>query len=296
MNFRNFFAILLIMIIFALTTIISVAAGPLELSKKDIISPDKISISLDGRKIYPQLIKFDGIIYAKAEELLSTFGYRHSYSPGSDIIKIEEISLPSWRAGYISENGSQELYLPLLEILSLLDIRYTYSDLYGEDLISIRTYNEDQYVYSQPGLYDNAPNFNISIDGDSDNNNINIDYEQPSAENTVQAVSNDANSNYAGYFSPVNSVPALIAKSNFDNQVRGYGLRTRLGFYSVYGVEPQPYGTGFPNALTPNYYYNSYPYTYPTPYYQSPCNTVVSPYSTWCTPQPCNTGGIYLGP
>jgi len=302
MKKRKFFIPLLSVTIFLLLTSNCFAAGPVELNKSGIIPSDSITISLDGRNIYPELIKQDDIIYAKADELLSTFGYRHTYIFETDSIKINETYLPAWRAGYVLEKGNKEIYLPLLETLSLLDIRYTYSDLYGKDVISIRTYEEMQYPY-YTGTDNSAvpPECTVDIGENSDNNNININYTQNYPQTVQQSSSGNSNSDYAGYFSPVNSVPALIAKSNFDNQIRGYGIRTRLGFYSVYGVEPQPYGTGFPYALngnTYNYYQGGYPYTYTSPYYYSTpyYNPCVSPCSTWCAPQPCSTNSIYWGP
>jgi hypothetical protein len=266
--------------------------GPLELSKKNILPSDSISISLDGRHIYPELIKQDGIIYARASELLSTFGYTSDWN--NDFIKIGDLSFPAWRAGYTVENGKKELYLPLLDILGALNIGYLYSDLYGKDVVSIRTgeYSDNTNYYTTPSVANSTSVPSISSNDSRDNNNINININNTPVNQQTMSYTNGTTGGNSlpdipGYNGqPISSVSDLLAMSNYNNIVRGYGRRSMLGFYSVYGVEPQPFGTGFPYALSgPTYYYNS-PYWGP-----GPCNGN-SPY--WGNPgYPCNGNRPY---
>lgn len=278
--------VLIILILF-FTVILTVncragnTPGPVELNKKNIIPSDTITISLDGRHIYPELIKQDGIIYARASELLSTFGYTSEWN--NDFIKIGELSFPAWRAAYTVNNGTKDLYLPLLEILGALNIRYLYSDLYGKDVISIRTdgsnASTDYYTAPTSGNSTSVPS--ISSNNSRDNNNINININNTPVNQQTMTTGTTGGSNLPdipGYNGqPISSVTDLLALGNYNNIVRGFGRRSMLGFYSVYGVEPQPFGTGFPYALGPNYYYSS-PYWGP-----GPCNGTY-----WGPGYPCN--------
>jgi hypothetical protein len=288
--------VIFLLLIISLTCSVraQMCSGPVDLSKGNIISSGSISVSLDGRKIHPQLLKQDGVIYIKADELLGALGFKYNYDRVNKVIKISGVSLPEWRTGYIEENGKMQICLPLLETLSLLEKRYLYSDLNGKDVISIRTDDYADYspviYYMQPDPDSSNPKATISSDDSKNNINININ-NTPSNQQSLtqnQGYSSGGYSSGGGYYggglpnvpgynSPISSVPDLLANCQYNNEVRGYGLRTRLGFFSVYGVEPQPFGTGFPYALGGPVYNNCYPSPYYPPVYSNPC----SPGGNW---------------
>ena len=269
-------------------------AGPVDLSKGSVLPSGSISVSLDGRKIHPELLKQDGVIYIKADELLGALGFKYNYDRENKVIQISGVSMPAWRTGYIKEDGNMQICLPLLETLSLLEKRYLYSDLNGKDVISIRTDDYSDYspviYYVQPKSDNSNPQATISSDDSKNNINININ-NTPSNQQTFSQNQQYSSGggyygggyygggypNVPGYTSPITSVPDLLANCQFNNEVRGYGLRTRLGFFSVYGVEPQPFGTGFPYALGGPVYNNWYPSPYYPQIYSNPCSPVTCP-------------------
>ncbi len=248
-----------------------VSMEPVLLSSSNIISPGSVQVSLDGRKIHPVLLKEDGVIYVRASELLSTFGYKYNYDRKLGIIRISGVELPAWRAGYINQNGTMDIYLPLLETLSLLEKRYLYSDLYGKDVISIRT---DEYAdyYNIPVYMEPSKNSNpqVSVSSDPSKSNININVNVSNSQSNQQTMDQGyaygrgyALPDVPGYNSPITSVPDLLANCQYNNEVRGYGIRTRLGHFSNFSCTGWPYNNwgwrpcrrgwdwGYPTIYTP---------------------------------------------
>ncbi|MEQ8223452.1 MAG: hypothetical protein ABRQ37_14170 [Candidatus Eremiobacterota bacterium] len=192
------FSLVIILLISISIAEAKIPSDMINLRGADILPSQNVNISLNGRKMHINLIKHEGIIYSKIDDLITIFGCSCSYDESRQSIKVNNAELPTYCTGYSSENGKTIVYLPVLQTLNLLNIRYIYNDLYDKERLSIRT---DEF----------------------------IDYRGISNSQNVIAYGGGYGGygGYGGGYSggAVTSVPELAAINNYDTRVLGLGLR-----------------------------------------------------------------------
>jgi len=145
--------ILFVILIFSACSY-QVQAGDMKLINLDranIVPSEHIDMSINNIPINFTIIKEKDTLYIDSDFFLANFG---TY--------MEKIRV-SLKHGGILKDESSRLYLPLFQALSILHIRYTYSPLYGKEIIRIRTDNDFRidttYIYkpADSGSYGHIP-------------------------------------------------------------------------------------------------------------------------------------------
>ena len=199
---KSKFIIFSLIVILFISISISEAKIPsdmINLKGLDILPSQNVKISLNGRNLHIKLIKYEGVIYSKINELLPVLECSCSYDENRQVININNTEIPIYLTGYTSENGKTIVYLPVLQTLNILNIRYIYNDLYDKERLSIRT---DEF---------------IDYRGISDSQNV-IAYGGYGGYGGIGGYS-------GGGGGAVTSVPDLAAINNYDTRVLGLGLR-----------------------------------------------------------------------
>jgi len=127
----------------------------INLDSLNILEDGYFELTVDNKPADFILIKQDNILYIDPRFFASFFGT----SPETIAEAIEFVGK------FYDRPEIETVYVPLFPVLKVLGFRYTYSSLYGKEIIRIRTDNGfkiyDPYVYesalSEAGSYGNIP-------------------------------------------------------------------------------------------------------------------------------------------
>ena len=116
----------------------------IELDLSAILSTDEIELTVDNREAKFTAVKQDDILYIDSN-FFSTF-----FPQYDELIK----NSISYEGVIKFTSGEEVTCLPILSVLNTLGMRYTYSTIYGKELVRIRTDNDfsvnPNYTYKPP--------------------------------------------------------------------------------------------------------------------------------------------------
>ena len=123
----------------------------INLDRANIVPAGCVDMSINNIPVNFTIIKEKATLYIDSDFFLAKFG---TY--------MEKLRT-SLRNGAVLKDDPSKLYFPLFKSLSVLHVRYTYSPLYGKEIIRIRTDNDFRidttYIYkpASSGSYGNIP-------------------------------------------------------------------------------------------------------------------------------------------
>ncbi|MEQ8187729.1 MAG: hypothetical protein ABRQ39_07120, partial [Candidatus Eremiobacterota bacterium] len=151
--------IITITIMFGMTVIASIAGNTeyIKLDSFNIIPSDRLELTLDNNiQKNITVVKEDDILYIDSRFFTTFLGI--------------ELQDRTNQAGIVKEDTGKEIMcLPLFKSLDSLKIRYTYSSLYGKEMIRIRTdgafkiYKASNYMPQSTVSYGNNPSVTGSL-------------------------------------------------------------------------------------------------------------------------------------
>ncbi|HPZ10263.1 MAG TPA: hypothetical protein PL110_19390 [Candidatus Eremiobacteraeota bacterium] len=243
-------------------TLLQAQAGDIQLAKfnsSNIISTDKMELSLDNNTIQNiTLVKEYDTLYIDSNFFTTYFG-----------MDFQKKGYPVNYGGTVkNDSGKEILCLPLIDILKSLNVRYTYSPLYGKEILRIRT--DGQFKI-----------YKVSNYQPSNDSHGNIPCSETSSYNTGTCTTSKLNTN-----------------NLYTGNVYSTGICSS-GSYSGGCGYPPGYGYYFPPGYQPGYYFGDYGFipqgnqSLPQPQYQpsSGMNPVVPALPSVVGPLPGVTGG-----
>jgi len=147
LKMRKLVIIILLSILMFLSFFIPAQTRDLKLVDLDsinILEENYLELTVDNKPAGFTVVKQDGILYVDPGFFTSFFG-----------ITLETISEQIEYAGKFYDRPEIEtLYVPLFPVLKTLGFRYTYSPLYGKEIIRIRT--DNGFKIYDPSIYANT--------------------------------------------------------------------------------------------------------------------------------------------
>ena len=111
------------------------AVERINLSTENIIPDEYKEITLDNNITSYPLIKENGILYVDSRFFADYFGTDEATS---ELVKssVSHIGIVTYAS------DEKAIFLPLMDVIKGMGLRYTYSPLYGKEIVRIRTGNE----------------------------------------------------------------------------------------------------------------------------------------------------------
>jgi len=246
---KRIIKIILITLIISLSGFYAQASDiqKITLDAENILTESQIEFTIDNVTTKYTIVKQNDTLYIESNFFADYFG------TDERITQLIKNSVSS--VGMMEKGGEKAIYLPLFTVAGALGLRYTYSDLYGKEVIRLRSDKEFK-VYKDTTASTNTSVQSCGNYTVNDNPKLygNTPYTPP-GETTMYTMANTTDQQFS-----VNGYPNIN--------------------YSI----PGGYGYCYPEDYQPGYYFGSYGFVSQAPvpqnvqnsnYYYNTCNSTV---------------------